>query len=185
MNIILVGPPGSGKGTQGELIAKNNQFNAIITGEILRKERNSGSELGNKIKEIIDAGNLVPDEMINEIVTKHLQDLNLPEGFGILFDGYPRTVEQAEYLDTITTIDKVFFFQLKDEESIRRIKYRGSYSGRADDKDESVIKVRLENYKKDTEPVFEYYKNQGKLIEIDASKKIKEIYNQILSEINE
>jgi len=125
MNVILIGSPGSGKGTQGRCIADSNKYVTIITGEMLRAESASGSDLGNEIKSTIDAGNLISDEKMNEIIETHLQNIVIPNGYGLLFDGYPRTVEQAEFLDGILTIDKVVFLDVNEEIVTNRILKRG------------------------------------------------------------
>lgn len=181
MNIIIMGPPGSGKGTQGRNITQNHPYIGIITGEMLRAESESGTELGDDIKSIIDAGNLVPDDMINNAMDAHLTDLEVPSGAGILFDGYPRTLNQATYLDGILTIDKVILLEMNEEDLITRILKRGGQSGREDDKDIDIIKNRMEVYKTDTAPVADHYNSQQKLFKINADRSINEVYNEILT----
>jgi len=181
MNIILIGPPGSGKGTQGRFLTLNKSFESIITGEMLRSVSKSGTELGDQIKNTIDSGDLVSDEMINNIISQHIENNNLTNGKGYLFDGYPRTVEQAEFLDSLLTIDKVIFLNVEEKILIDRIIKRGAISGRDDDKDREIIKTRMKNYANDTMPVIEYYKAQNKLSEINAYKSMKEVYAEILT----
>lgn len=182
MNIVLIGPPGAGKGTQGRFLIKNHNYDGIITGEILRKMSGDGTELGDQIKDIIDAGNLVPDEMIDSMMTDHLANIEV-NGAGLVFDGYPRTLAQAQTLDGLTTIDKAIYLKVNEEEIVKRILKRGQISGRADDQDESIIRTRMETYRTDTEPVLDHYKGQDKLVEIDGTKSIKDIYAEILSAI--
>jgi len=176
-----MGPPGSGKGTQGRTIANSNQFVTIVTGEMLRSESTSGSDLGNDIKAVIDAGNLISDEMMNDIIEIHLENLEIPAGYGILFDGYPRTVEQAEFLDGIITIDKVILLEVAEEVLIKRILKRGNISNRIDDKDKSIIKTRMDNYNSDTLPLKAYYEEQGKLVILDGDKKVKDIHDEMVN----
>ncbi|CAG7580318.1 MAG: Adenylate kinase [uncultured marine phage] len=183
MNVVLLGPPGSGKGTQGKIVT--NQFNliSVIAGDILRAEKRSGSKLGDEIKEIIDKGNLVPDEMIDTIMDKFLINCGMRMiKTGFVFDGYPRTLGQAEYLDKIcekyeTQIDLVFFFDVEKEVLIKRILERGKTSGREDDKDKNIISKRMDNYDKLTAPVKDYYKE--KLVVLDGSKSIDDINQEI------
>ena len=182
MNILLIGPPGSGKGTQGQFLINDHKFIGIITGDLLRTESKSGSDLGNQIKALIDAGNYVPDEMINDMLTTHLSNLEIPEGCGLLFDGYPRTVEQAEYLDSLVTIDKVIFLNVNQEELVKRILKRGKTSKRADDQNEEVIRTRIQTFIDLTYPIKDYYSD--KVVEINAFRSIKEVYQDILNALN-
>lgn len=183
-NIVLFGPPGSGKGTQGNNLLKNNYVN-IIAGDLLRNEKKSGSDLGNEIASIIDDGNLVPDEMITRIIEKRISELEYTWGEtkNFLFDGYPRTIGQADSLDTMVEIEKAIFLDVNEEETIKRILERGKESGREDDQNETIVRTRITNYKRETEPLKEFYKQQGKLIEIDGSKSIDEVYQDILTNL--
>lgn len=183
-NIILIGKPGSGKGTQGELISSNKNYISVITGDILRKTSKSNTDLGKLVKSTIDSGNLVSDEMINSIISEFLQTTVLKYDESLLFDGYPRTIDQAKFLDTLTSIDKVIFLNVDEEETVKRILYRGKTSNREDDKNESIIRTRLENYNKVTLPIIEYYKKQNKLHTIDGNKSTEDVYSEILSIIN-
>lgn len=182
MNIILLAPPGAGKGTQGHFLINDHKFIGIITGDLLRAESKSGSDLGNQIKALIDAGNFVPDEMINDMLTTHLSNLEIPEGCGLLFDGYPRTVEQAEYLDSLVTIDKVIFLNVNQEELVKRILKRGKTSKRADDQNEEVIRARIQTYIDVTHLIKDYYAE--KVIEINAFRSIKDVYQDIVTNLN-
>lgn len=182
MNIILLSPPGAGKGTQGQFLINDHKFIGIITGDLLRAESKSGSDIGNQIKSLIDAGNFVPDTMMNEMLATHLSNLEVPEGYGILFDGYPRTIEQAQYLDTLITIDKVIYLNVNQEELIKRLLKRGKTSKRADDQNEEVIRARMQTYIDVTHPIKDYYAE--KVVEINAFRSIKEVYQDILNALN-
>ena len=183
MNIVLLGPPGSGKGTQGKIVSNTYNMISVIAGDILRAEKRSGSKLGDEIKAIIDKGNLVPDEMIDQIMDKFLDNCGMRMiKTGYIFDGYPRTVGQAKHLDKIcdkykTKIDLVIFLDVDKEVLIERILERGKTSGREDDKNEKIIRQRMDNYVKLTEPVKEYYGE--KLISIDGTKSIDDINQEI------
>ncbi len=178
MNIVIVGKPGSGKGTAAEQIAKDYGNRKVVTGDLLRAERTSGSELGKEIQSTIDRGALVPDAMINDIIE---QELSKPIGVGqyYLLDGYPRTVNQAKTLDMMLNISTVIYLDVDDATILKRIKERGKASGRADDQDEETTKNRLKAYYEDTAPVIDYYERLGVLYRIDASKSAEDVYVEI------
>ena len=180
-NIILLGSPGSGKGTISERFVKENDYTIIVTGNILREEKNSGSKLGNIIKETIGTGKLVSDDVINEIVKNKIESTNPP----YLFDGYPRTVPQAEFLEKFVNIDLAVYLNIKDEVVIKRILERGKTSGREDDKDITVINRRLNEFKSSTQPLFNYYKDKNNLIVINAENGIEEVYTDFINLIKE
>jgi adenylate kinase len=185
MNIVLIGKPGSGKGTAADQIAKDyGNKKKIVAGDLLRAERASGSELGKEIQSLIDKGNLVPDEMINNIIE---QELGKPISLGTfyLLDGYPRTINQAIALDAMLNISVVIYFDVDDSTILKRIEERGKESGRADDQDTEITKQRLENYYKDTAPVVDYYDQHSILYRVDASKSVDEVYTQIKSILDE
>jgi adenylate kinase len=181
-HILIFGPPGSGKGTMTEMITKNHNYMSLVAGDLLREERNSGSELGKVISSLIDEGNFVPDEMITGIISDEIK--NLPKEVkdkkkGLIFDGYPRSIQQAESLDSFDDIDVDMAVYLKCDEDILidRILERGKTSGREDDQDKDIIMGRMENYWKVTDPVRNFYKEKGSYVEIDASKDIQEVYD--------
>lgn len=181
-NLILFGPPGSGKGTQSEKIVDRYGLIHLSTGNLLRQEIADKTVLGIEAKSIMEKGHLVPDEvvigMIDSSIEKH------PDAKGFLFDGFPRTVAQAQALDKLlatrkTNIHKVIALDVIEEELVNRLLKRGETSGRSDDNNEAIIRRRYAVYKKDTEPVAEYYKDQDKFVIIKGIGTIDEIFNAI------
>ncbi|TSC87357.1 MAG: adenylate kinase [Microgenomates group bacterium Gr01-1014_7] len=168
MKILLIGPQGSGKSTQGKLLARFLGLPYISTGDIFR-------QMGGKIKEVLDQGRLVDDEVASKIVEEKLIE---PEyGKGFIFDGYPRTLEQIKLFDP--EFDKVFFLDLADEEAIKRLLARG----RTDDTRE-LITQRLKAYHEQTDPILGYYRQRGKLYHIDGVGSIEEIQQKIRDAVN-
>ena len=181
-----MGKPGSGKGTITDLIIKNNheyKYININAGDLLRNEKETGSVLGNKISSIIDRGNLVPDSLIGNMIATKLNSEDLYNK-NIIFDGYPRSVQQAKDLDDLINIDLVINLDCTDMMSIDRIMVRSETSNREDDSSLSIIKDRLLNYWKITEPVNEYYKKDNRFINIDSSLPIEDVYLKVLEYIN-
>ena len=191
LNLVLFGPPGAGKGTQSETIVNNYDLVHLSTGNMLRAEIQSGSELGERVKSIMAEGKLVSDEIVIELIRNHLQ--KNPEAAGFIFDGFPRTVAQAEALDklmeeqgnAITCMVSLF---VHEEELVRRLLQRGKESGRTDDTEET-IKARIKEYENKTLPVAKYYGEQDKLYEVngvgsidDIALRIKEILDSYLEE---
>jgi adenylate kinase len=185
-NLILFGPPGSGKGTQSDKLVEKYGFVHLSTGNLLRQEISERTPLGLEAKNFMDKGQLVPDEvvigMIDSCIARNLES----EGF--LFDGFPRTVAQAEALDKLlsfrkTTIDKVIALDVNEEELVKRLKKRGETSSRSDDTNETVIRNRFAVYKNETEPVADYYQKQGKLEVIPGVGTIDNIFDAICSRI--
>ena len=164
-NIILLSPPGGGKGTLSNQICDVYDYNLISTGEILRHEKLSGSDIGNKIKDILGKGNLVPDSIVNDIISKRLNISSKS-----ILDGFPRTLEQAKFLDEISSVGLVIFLDAFDSVVIKRIINRGKTSGREDDQDVNIINKRLAQYKLETKPLIDFYKNKGVLVTIDANR---------------
>ncbi len=182
-NILLFGPPGVGKGTQSKLIKSEFDLEHLSTGDMLRAARKSGTELGNRVAAIMDAGTLVSDEIVNELVAERVSNGTDKQGF--IFDGYPRTVAQAEYLDQIlaaagSPLAAVVFLEAPDDELIQRLLKRAQDQGRADDTQE-VIEARIVNYNAQTLPVAEYYEPQGKVHRIHGVGSIEEIFGRIRS----
>ncbi len=180
-NILLFGPPGVGKGTQSKLIKAAHNLEHLSTGDMLRAARTSGTELGERVAAIMDAGTLVSDEIVNELVTERVTNGTDKDGF--IFDGYPRTVAQAEYLDTILAkagapLAAVAFLEAPDEELIARLLKRAQDQGRADDTEE-VIAARIVNYNAQTLPVAEYYKPQGKVSMVNGVGTVEEIFARV------
>ena len=182
LNLILFGPPGSGKGTQSEKIVEKFGLVHLSTGNLLRQEIADQTALGLAAKSIMDKGQLVPDEvviaMIGTCVDKHAG------AKGFLFDGFPRTIAQAEALDNLlalkkTSITKVIALDVIEEELIKRLVKRGETSGRSDDTNEEVIRKRFLVYKNETEPVAGYYKQQGKFEAIKGIGTVEEIFSAL------
>jgi len=212
MNVIIMGPPGSGKGTQGKLIAEKYHIPQISTGDILREVVNNGSVLGLKARAYMAKGEFVPDEVVNGIVEDQLMQQNHRKGF--LLDGFPRTVAQAEALERMLgkrglAIDHVINIEIEMEELINRLRGRrtctrcgamfhllfnppkkeeicdtcgGSLYQRDDDKEET-IRSRLDIYSHQTRPVIQYYASQGLLRSVDGVGNIGDIFHRILEKI--
>ncbi|MBP5667881.1 MAG: adenylate kinase [Salinivirgaceae bacterium] len=181
-NLVIFGPPGSGKGTQSENIINKYGLVHLSTGDLLRAEKNSGSELGNKIKELIDNGNLVPDSMVEEMVKKNVAKNKDAAGF--IFDGFPRTTTQAAWLDNMLaehgqSVTLMLALDVDDNELRTRILERGKVSGRADDQNVSIIDNRISVYHKQTQPVMDFYSAQGKFVSVDGIGSLDEVFSRI------
>lgn len=178
LNIIIFGPPGCGKGTQSSKITEKYKLIHISTGDIIRKEIKSGSEFGIQLKSIVEKGELVPYELIIKILESALVKKNNSNGF--IFDGFPRTIEQAIDLDNIlakdnTSISMVLSLKVEDNVVVERLLKRAQIEGRKDDT-EDVIKNRLKIYKAETFPLIERYKEQDKYFEVEGCNSIDEIF---------
>ncbi len=175
---ILFGPPGAGKGTQASTMVEKYNLHHISTGELLRKEIAAGSELGLKAKSLIDAGALVPDEIVEGMIESEFRTVKGVAGF--LLDGFPRTTAQAAALDrmlekTSEEVTAVVSIMIPDEMIRERIKHRASIEGRADDANDETIANRIRTYHDKTEPLVGYYKEKGKYHEIDGTGTIEEV----------
>jgi len=171
LNIILGGSPGSGKGTISEIVCDKYGLQHLSTGDVLRNEIKSGSQLGKEIEAIISQGNLVPDEKMIDLIGNFLNSLG-EDCNGVVFDGFPRTVDQARALTTLLEEHKMDIVMLdlyaEEETVISRLLHRGETSGRADDNLET-IKKRLEVYKTQTRPISEYYMNRKEYFQINSN----------------
>lgn len=166
---ILFGPPGAGKGTHAGAVAEKYNFKHISTGELLRAEIAAGTELGAKAKSLIDAGCLVPDEVVEGMIESCFEKMTGYNGF--LLDGFPRTIAQAEALDTILArrgeeVSGVVSIMIPDEMVHQRIKHRAAIEGRADDASDEIINNRIRTYHAQTEPLIDFYKKAGKYNEV-------------------
>ncbi len=182
INLILFGPPGSGKGTQAAKLVEQFQLVHISTGDLFRYEMSHNTPLGQEAKAYMAKGELVPDSvtigMLRNKVETH------PEAAGFIFDGFPRTIPQAQALDALlaeknTGVTGLLALHVDDEEIVQRIKLRGATSGRADDNDENIIRNRINVYKNETSPVFDYYAQQGKSQSINGKGGVVEIFERL------
>jgi len=181
MNIILFGPPAAGKGTQAKMLTVQRGFVQLSTGDMLRAARAAGTELGKKVADLLDRGDLVSDEIVTALIEEQL-DSN-KDAAGFIFDGYPRTVEQAKSLDKVlaargTKLDRVIRLRVDDEALLARVTTRFEEQGRKDDNPET-FKNRLETYNKQTAPLLPFYTEQGKLSEVDGMADIETVSSSI------
>lgn len=209
MNLVFLGPPGSGKGTQAQKMAKLG-FYHLSTGDLFREAIERGSGLGLKVKEIVSSGKLVPDEWVSEMVFEKLRSLKSVKG--VILDGYPRTLSQCQDLERFSKeeefpLDLILFFNADEGTLIRRLSSRrqcasckevynrvsrppkvdgvcdrcgGSLIQRSDD-EESVVKKRLDIYQRDTAPILNYYRGRPEFFEVDASKEAEEVNQRVVS----
>ena len=188
MNIVIFGAPGSGKGTQSDKLIEHYNLFHISTGDVLRDNMRRGTELGKIAKGYIDQGQLVPDELIIDLLAQVLDENKENAADGVIFDGYPRTIPQAEALEQLladrgTQVDAVVGLEVPDEELIKRILLRGQLSGRADDNEETARK-RLEVYYNQTSPLKAYDEEQGKYLAINGLGTIDGIFDLIRQELD-
>jgi adenylate kinase len=176
-NIVLLGAPGSGKGTLAKQLSEKYGYTLITTGDILREEKRSGSEIGKKINDILGKGNLVPDDIVNEIIKNKLEKY-LPNS-RIIFDGFPRTVVQGEFLDTIADIELVIYLEVSDDTIRERIIERGKTSGREDDQSIDIINRRILQYKTETKPLIDFYDSKKIIATIDGEESINEVFHRV------
>ena len=181
MNILLLGPQGSGKGTQARRISAEYGIPHIATGDMLRAAIDAATTLGLRVKPIYDAGNLVPDEIMIELIRERLEESDAAQGF--VLDGFPRTMAQADALDSMLReigreLTVVFALQVSDEICIERLLKRAREEQRTDDTPEA-IRTRLELYHRETEPLIEHYRTQGVLVPVHADGSPNEVFAEI------
>ena len=187
LNLILFGPPGSGKGTQAANLVEHYGLLHISTGDLFRYEMGNDTPLGLKAKEYISKGELVPDEVTIGMLKNKVN--STPEAKGYIFDGFPRTIAQAEALDSFleeknSTIAVLVALDVDDDEIVKRLLNRGLTSGRADDNDEGIIRNRIDVYNKETAQVYDYYGKVDKSVKVQGIGSIDEIFDRLKTEID-
>lgn len=187
LNLILFGPPGAGKGTQSEKIKEKYSLIHLSTGDLLRSEIAAGSQLGLEAKAIMEKGELVSDQIVIGMIENKLNEHSSAAGF--IFDGFPRTVAQAEALDNLlekhnTRISGLVALEVGEEELTQRILERGKTSGRADDQNEELVKKRVQEYNQKTAPVANHYKEKNKYKSVEGVGDINEIFVKLCSTID-
>jgi adenylate kinase len=207
MNLVLLGAPGSGKGTQAAIVEQKTGMYILSTGNLLREAVKSGTELGNRVKGVLDSGALAPDELVIELVAEKLKSPECSKG--VIFDGFPRTVVQAKKLDELTKIDMVMVLSVPDENIVERMSLRrtcpdcqstyhltvlppkvegvcdkcaGKLYTRSDD-DPEVVRNRLEVYHKKTEPIIDYYRSSDRVVTIDGTQAPEKVSADVLSAV--
>ncbi len=186
-NLILFGPPGSGKGTQSEKLIAKYGLKHLSTGDLLRSEIAQKTALGLEAKKIMDKGHLVPDEVVIGMICSALE--TNPDTKGFLFDGFPRTDKQAEALDKLldlkkTAISIMLALEVSEEELVKRLAKRGETSGRSDDNNENVIRARIAEYNDKTAAVAQYYRNFDKVVMVKGEGNVEEIFDGLCKEID-
>ena len=187
LNIVIFGKPGSGKGTQASLIKDNYDLIHISTGDVFRKNTSQGTELGKVAVQFMSKGELVPDEITISMLKEEIKNFMPCNGF--IFDGFPRTILQAESLDDLLKsmelkIDLVVALDVDNKKLIERLLKRGKTSGRSDDQSEEKINKRLEEYDNKTKPLINFYKIQEKFLSINGVGELNEVTDRLISNID-
>lgn len=188
LNLILFGPPGSGKGTQATKLADHYRLVHISTGDLFRYEMSNNTPLGIQAKDYMAKGELVPDAVTIGMLRNKVE--SCPDAGGFIFDGFPRTIAQAKALDKLlaekgTAISKLIELEVGDAEIIKRILKRGAESSRSDDNDEEIIRNRIEVYRRETAPVFDYYAQFSKSAKLGGIGDIEDIYSNLCFVLDE
>ena len=178
--LLLMGPPGAGKGTQANRLAHSRGLHKLSTGDMLREHVDRGTELGSRAKGIMEAGDLVPDDLIIAMVRDELADR---QAIRVLLDGFPRTSAQASALDALlaehdTSVTAAVALEVDSEELVRRLLLRSRDEGRFDD-NEATIRKRMEVFRNDTKPLLDYYRGQGKLVVVDGMGEMDDVTERI------
>ena len=187
LNLILFGPPGSGKGTQSEKLIAKYGLKHLSTGDLLRSEISQKTPLGLEAKNIMDKGQLVPDAVVIGMISSALE--TNPDAKGFLFDGFPRTSALSEALDNLlelkgTSINTMLAMQVSEEELVSRLLKRGQTSGRCDDNNENVVRARIAEYHNKTAAVADYYAKFDKVVLVKGEGSVDEIFNSLCKEID-
>lgn len=188
MRLLIMGPPGAGKGTQSSVIASHYNIVTISTGQLFRDNIQLGTPLGRQIESLIAAGNLVPDELTNELIFARLARPDIRKRGGYLLDGYPRTLEQVEALDaelarTRTELDAVVALTAEPTALISRMLHRAQVEGRADDNEETIGK-RISVYHEQTSGLLDLYRERGLLVEVDAEGAVDEVTRRLIGALD-
>ena len=188
MNIILFGPPGSGKGTQSQKLIERYQLAHISPGELLRGHVKNNTELGQQVAQYINTGKLAPQELVQDIVTAEL--VANKTGAGFLFDGFPRTIAQAKELEGILAqqqlqIDVAILIEVPEEELLARIQGRARTAGRVDDQDAAKVATRMRIYHEETLPIAAYYEQQNKLCKVNGVGAVEQVFEHIVAAIDQ
>jgi adenylate kinase len=186
-NLILFGPPGSGKGTQSEKLIAKYGLKHLSTGDLLRHEINNQTPLGKEAQNFMDKGQLVPDEVVIGMISSALDEN--PDAKGFLFDGFPRTQAQAKALDNLLELKEapiaaMLALDVSEEELVKRLLKRGETSGRSDDNNESVIRARIVEYHNKTAMVADYYRQFDKVVMIKGEGTVDDIFERLCAEID-
>jgi adenylate kinase len=187
LNVLVLGPQGAGKGTQAKRISAEYDIPHISSGEILRAEMQAGTELGRRVTDVYDRGDLVSDDLMIELIKTRLAQPDTDAGF--ILDGFPRTTVQAEALDEMfgdigRSFSVVFALQIPDDVALERLRKRAEVEGRVDDTDDA-IRRRLETYHRETEPLVEYYRTRGNLVPIHGDRSENEVFAEIQSALEQ
>lgn len=186
VNFLIFGPPGSGKGTQSVQLAEKFNLLHLSTGDMLRAEIAAGTELGKKMSQIMSKGELVPDEVVIEMIANKIDSSKGQAGF--LFDGFPRTVAQTVSLEKMLNdrgmkIDRMLVLDVDHDELVKRLIARAEVSGRPDDKDPKVIENRIDVYREKTEPIIDYCRKKGIYTPVNGVGTIDDIFNRLSVEV--